>query len=447
VEIRYVKGCDNWQEPPALGPDMLLPFEETGQVLKVDFYNNPILEGEPVDQIFAPKADLWMWANSLPATHVTSRRFSLRANGRLKVEESGEYTLNMNNSATSRVYLDGKLINEHTTQPTSIADGWEPMRSSVNLVLESGKIYALQIDFSKDNDDPFALARVSLSRSFHTGEDNRIQRAVDLAKAADVAIIFAGMPVGFESEGADRPHMRLPGPQDELIQKVVQANPKTIVVLNAGSPVEMPWADQIPAIVEAYYPGQEGGHAVARVLLGEVNPSGKLTVTFPKRLEDTPAFINYPGGKQVNYGEGIFVGYRYYETKQVEPLFPFGHGLSYTTFEYSNLIVPAKVKSGETVEVSLIVMNTGSQQGKEVIQCYVADKVASLVRPPKELKAFAKVDLKPGETETVKFSLDMRSFAYYDPYAAKWTAEPGEFDILVGSSSQDIRLTAGLTLA
>ena len=234
----------------------------------------------------------------------------------MKVQESGEYTLNMNNSATCRVYLDGKLINEHTTQPTSIADGWEPMRSSAKLVLDGGKTYASQIDFMKDNDDPFAQARLSLSRTFQAGEDDRIERAVDLAKASDVAIIFAGMPVGFESEGADRPHMRLPGPQDELIQTVVQANPKTIVVLNAGSPVEMPWADQIPAIVEAYYPGQEGGHAVARMLLGEVNPSGKLTVTFPKRLEDTPAYINYPGGKQVDYGEGVFVGYRYYETKK-----------------------------------------------------------------------------------------------------------------------------------
>jgi beta-glucosidase len=447
VEIRYAKGCDNWEEPPALGPDMLLPLGETGQVLKVDFYNNANLEGEPVDQIFAPKAEMWMWANSLPAAHVTSRRFSFRANGRLKVDESGEYTLKMNNSATCRVHLDGKLVNEHTTQPTSIADDWEPMRSSVNLVLESGKAYDLQIDFMKDNDDPFTQTRLSLSRNFQAGEDDRIQRAVDLAKESDVAIIFAGMPVGFESEGADRPHMRLPGPQDELIHRVFQANPRTIVVLNAGSPVEMPWAEQIPAIVEAYYPGQEGGNAVARVLLGEVNPSGKLTVTFPKRLEDTPAYINYPGGKQVNYGEGIFVGYRYYDTKQVEPLFPFGYGLSYTTFEYSDLIIPSKVAAGETVEVSLIVKNTGKLQGKEVVQCYVTDKVSSLARPPKELKAFAKVDLKPGETKIVKFTLNMRSFAFYDPYAAKWIAEPGEFDILVGSSSQDIRLKAGLTLA
>ena len=447
VEIRYAKGCDNWHEPPALGPDMLLPFADTGQVLQVDFYNNTNLEGEVVDQINAPKAELWMWANSLPATHVTSKRFSLRAKGLLKVQESGEYTLNMSNSATCRVYLDGILVNEHTTQPTSIADGWDPMRSSTTLVLDNGKTYALQIDFMKDNDDPFAQARLSLSRNFKAGEDDRIQRAVDLAKTSDVAIIFAGMPVGFESEGADRPHMRLPGPQDELIQKVVQANPRTIVVLNAGSPVEMPWANQIPAIVEAYYPGQEGGNAVARVLLGEVNPSGKLTVTFPKRLEDTPAYINYPGGRQVNYGEGIFVGYRYYDTKLVEPLFPFGHGLSYTSFEYSDLIVPTNVSPGDTVKVSLIVKNTGSLQGKEVIQCYVADMVSSLARPPKELKAFAKIDLTPGETKIVEFDLDMRAFAFYDPYTAKWTAEPGEFKIMVGGSSQDIRLTAGLTLA
>ncbi len=446
VELRYEQGCDNWQEPPALGPRQLLPLNDAGQTLRVEFFNNPALEGEAVDVMYAPKAEVWLWANSLPATHITSRRFSLRATGRLRVEESGEYTLDMNNSATCRVYLDGRLIQEHTTQPTSIADGWDPMRSSTKLTLEAGRIYDLRIDFIKDTDDPFAQARLALSRTFQPGTDDRIARAVELARSSDVALIFAGMPTGFESEGSDRPHMRLPGPQDELIQKVFQANPRTIVVLNAGSPVEMPWVEQIPAILEAYYPGQEGGNAVARVLLGEVNPSGRLTVTFPKRLEDTPAYINYPGGREVMYGEGIFVGYRYYEAKKIEPLFPFGHGLSYTSFEYTGLQVPASAKAGEEVEISLTVKNTGAKAGKEVVQVYVTDVESSLARPPKELKAFAKVSLQPGESKTVRFTLDRRAFAFYDPYRAGWIVEPGDFEISAGSSSQDIRLKARITL-
>ena len=229
--------------------------------------------------------------------------------------------------------------------------------------------------------------------------------------------------------------------------QVVAANPRTVVVLNAGSPVEMPWADQVQAILEAYYPGQEGGHAVARILLGEVNPSGKLTVTFPQRLEDTPAYINYPGGKEVHYGEGIYVGYRYYDKKNLAPLFPFGHGLSFTTFGYSDLKVIGQKSIHDPLTVSLRVTNTGQVGGKEVVQVYVTDKESSLARPPKELKAFAKVNLQPGESKTVAFTLDFRSFAFYDPRKANWVAEAGDFEILVGSSSRDIRLSETITLS
>jgi len=184
------------------------------------------------------------------------------------------------------------------------------------------------------------------------------------------------------------------------------------------------------------------------VLLGKINPSGKLPVSFPVRLEDSPAFINasYPGCREVNYGEGIFVGYRYYDKKDVAPLFPFGHGLSYTTFAYSNLKVAKKVKAGEKVKVSLTVKNTGKVAGKEVVQLYVGDPKSSLPRPPKELKGFAKVALKPGQSETVTFTLDERSLAYYDPHMRAWVAEPGEFEVLAGASSRDIRLKAKFTL-
>ncbi len=254
------------------------------------------------------------------------------------------------------------------------------------------------------------------------------------------------MPEGFESEGSDRPDMRLPGAQDRLIDAVVRANPRTVVVLNSGSPVEMPWAEKVPAIVCAYYPGQEGGHAVSRVLLGEVNPSGKLTVTFPYRLEDTPAYINYPGGKEVHYGEGIFVGYRYYDRKAIDPLFPFGHGLSYSEFEYSNIQLKPQALRDEPQEVSFTLKNTSTTAGQEVVQLYVSDTQASLVRPDKELKDFVKVALNPGEEKIVRFTLAERAFAFYDPYKAAWVVEPGEFVIMLGSSSRDIRLQTTVTL-
>ena len=240
--------------------------------------------------------------------------------------------------------------------------------------------------------------------------------------------------------------IHVPGAQDDLIRAVAAANPNTVVVLNAGSPVEMPWADDVAAIVLAYYPGQEGGNAVARILTGAVNPSGKLTETFPKRYEDNPAFINSPGTMEVLYGEGIFVGYRYYDKKDVEPLFPFGHGLSYTTFAYSDVQVPDVVKAGAPVHVAVTVTNTGTVAGQEVVQLYVGDPVSSLVRPPKELKGFQKVSLEPGEGAVVEFTLDERALSFYDPYRSQWVAEPGAFEVLFGSSSRDIRLAGTFVL-
>ncbi|MCJ7738201.1 MAG: fibronectin type III-like domain-contianing protein, partial [Anaerolineae bacterium] len=206
-----------------------------------------------------------------------------------------------------------------------------------------------------------------------------------------------------------------------------------------GAPVTMPWIERVAAVVEAYYPGQEGGNAVANVLTGAVNPSGKLPVSFPKRLTDTAAYLNYPGKKTVHYGEGVFVGYRYHDAKDIEPLFPFGHGLSYTSFEYSNLRVPSTAIPGEPVTVTVGVKNVGDRAGREVVQLYVSDVAASVQRPEKELKGFEKVSLEPGETVDVSFVLDERSLAFYDPDQKAWVAEAGEFVVLVGSSSRDIR--------
>ena len=230
---------------------------------------------------------------------------------------------------------------------------------------------------------------------------------------------------------------------------MVAANPNTIVVLNTGAPVTMDWLDRVPAVVQAWYAGQEAGNAIADVLFGDVNPSGKLPTTFPRRLHDNPAYINYPGENgRVYYGEGLFVGYRYYDKKDIEPLFPFGHGLSYTSFSYSNLVLGAAgYRPGDEIQVRVDVHNTGDRAGQEIVQLYVRDLECSLVRPEKELKAFAKVELAPGETRTVSFSLGEEALSFYDPgpegdlARGAWRSEAGEFEILVGSSAQDIRLT------
>jgi beta-glucosidase len=243
--------------------------------------------------------------------------------------------------------------------------------------------------------------------------------------------------------------MKLPFGQDELIRRVMQANPHTVVVLVSGSPVEMgQWIDQAPAVVEAWYGGMEGGNALARVLFGDVNPSGKLPCTFPKRLEDSPAAAMhaYPGvNKQVHYVEGLMVGYRYYDTKNVEPLFPFGHGLSYTQFEYSNAkVTPGADHTIATVECE--VKNTGARDGAEVVQLYVHQENPALPRPDKELKGFRKIMLKAGETKTVQIPLDRSAFAYYDPSKPGWVAEKGNYTFLLGSSSRDIRAKSNFSL-
>ncbi|MHB8105643.1 MAG: glycoside hydrolase family 3 C-terminal domain-containing protein, partial [Dehalococcoidales bacterium] len=275
-----------------------------------------------------------------------------------------------------------------------------------------------------------------------------LQHAVKAAADADVAIVFVGLNEKQESEGADRKDMDLPPEQNELIKKVAAANANTIVVLNNGSPLAMPWLNKVPAVVEAFFPGQECGNAIASVLFGLVNPSGKLPDTFPHRLEDNPAFPNYPGANdKVVYGEGIFVGYRHYDAKKVEPMFPFGYGLSYTSFEYSGLKVnPAKARAGDKIKVSIDVTNTGKVAGKEVVQVYVSDIASSVPRPPKELKAFKKVALSPGEKKKVEFTLTKEAFAFYDVKNKDWVAEPGDFEILVGSSSRDIRARGKVTL-
>ena len=280
-------------------------------------------------------------------------------------------------------------------------------------------------------------------------DQSLIDAAVNNARSTDVALLYLALPASKESEGYDRPDLDLTSQQVALIKAVTSVQPKTVVILNSGAPVVMSeWINDTAAVFEAWMMGQAGGGAIADVLYGKVNPSGKLAETFPIKLADTSAHINFPGGNgQVRYGEGIFIGYRYYDAKEAPVQFPFGYGMSYTTFAYKNpKVSAASFKDVDGLTISVDVTNTGKVAGKEVVQVYVHDHKSRLVRPPKELKGFAKVELQPGETKTVTVALDFRAFAYYHPVYQQWITEDGEFDILIGASVNDIRCTQTVTL-
>ncbi|MDR1948555.1 MAG: glycoside hydrolase family 3 C-terminal domain-containing protein [Spirochaetaceae bacterium] len=288
--------------------------------------------------------------------------------------------------------------------------------------------------------------KVVYAKGFYADRDAEdktlFANAVEAARGADAAVIFAGLPESFESEGYDREHMALPACQNKLIQAVTAVQPNTVVVLHNGSPVEMPWADSAAAILELYLGGQGIGEAAVRLLFGDANPSGRLAETFPLKLEDNPSYLNFPGNKrEVVYAEGIFVGYRYYDTKRMAVAYPFGHGLSYTTFLYDKLTVdkPA-IRAGESLKVTVDVTNTGGRAGKEVVQLYVRDK-GTPGRPDRELKGFVKLSLKEGETKTAEFVLDDRAFSWYNTDIGGWYITGGSYEIIIGRSSRDTVLS------
>lgn len=307
--------------------------------------------------------------------------------------------------------------------PTKIDDAVEEISKLVegraNILYAEG--------YKLDTDDP---------------DEKLIEEAKEIAKKGDIVVIFAGLPERYESEGYDRLHMKMPKSHNVLIEEIAKVNSNLVVVLSNGSPVEMPWVEKPKAILETYLGGQAWGGAVADVLFGVVNPSGKLAETFPKKLSDNPSYLFFPGeGDRVEYREGIFVGYRYYDKKEMEVLFPFGYGLSYTTFEYSDLRLAKKeITDQEVLKVRVRVKNTGKVKGKEIIQLYVKDVKSSVIRPEKELKGFVKIELAPGEEKEVEFELDKRAFAYYNVDIKDWYVETGEFEILIGKSSRDIVL-------
>lgn len=295
---------------------------------------------------------------------------------------------------------------------------------------------------------------VSYAQGFHideeTTDETLLQEAITLAKESDVAVIFAGLPDSFESEGFDRTHLNMPANQNELIARISEVQPNVVVVLHSGSPIAMPWLDKVAGVLQMYLAGQASGGAAVNLLFGDATPCGKLAETFPLHLEDNPSYLNFPGNREkVCYQEGVFIGYRYYDKKKMDVLFPFGYGLSYTDFTYSNMKVTVNgknaadvdvIKETDEIVVSADITNTGNCDGAEIVQLYIKNPVVYEIRPEKELRDFAKVFLKAGETKTVTFTLNARAFSYYETRIHDWYAESGDYEILFASSSRDIRL-------
>lgn len=311
----------------------------------------------------------------------------------------------------------------------------------------SSHINSFRVDSALDAAKNSGLKGITYAPGYEadgaTTSPELLQAALKAAKEAKAAVIFAGLPDSYESEGYDRTTLDLPACQNELIEKVCEVQPNTVVVLHNGSAVSMPWIEKTASVLEMYLGGQAVGTAEIRLLFGEANPSGKLAETFPLRLEDTPAYLNFPGSEnEVNYGEGVYVGYRWYDARKMQVLFPFGHGLSYTTFALSNLeLSSGEINDTDTLTVSVTVKNTGKVAGKETVQLYVAPpEDQKSFRPVRELKGFQKVSLKPGEEKTISFSLNKRSFAYYETRIPGWYTGDGEYEISVGTSSRDLPL-------
>jgi beta-glucosidase len=322
--------------------------------------------------------------------------------------------------------------------------GTKVMRRIAAVDLAAGQGYPIVIDYVRPEETGhLAWEYVGVGLRQPRGS---VAEAAALAAGCDGAIVVIGAASLTEAEGYDRESLELPGDQNALVEAVLAANPKTIIVLVGGAPYAMPWIDHAPAVVVAWLGGEEGPDATARILFGEASPSGRLPVSFPRRLEDTPAHGWYPGGAEVTYGEGLFVGYRHYDRAAEPPLFPFGHGLTYSRFAYEDPMVPETATAGASVTVSFTLRNVGEREAKETAQLYVRPRGPSVERPVKELKGFAKVALAPGESRRVTVTLDARAFAFWDPALGARNAEPGAYDILVGGSAADIELQATVRL-
>jgi beta-glucosidase len=412
VTVVHEAGCDNRRSTPVLGEAGAVgPDGEPG--LAVDWFAGPDLAGDPVHHRQTPTLDLFGLEPPVPG--LGDAGWSFRAHTTYTPTESGAHVFTLVQAGRGRVIVDGTTVLDGVTRrlPRGTAYfGLGSVEIEAPVDLEAGVPVEVVVEFSTAR--PAGALRIGLRPP---ASDGMLERAVDAAAEADAVVLVVGTTGEWESEGDDRPSMDLPGRQDELIRRVLAANPDTVVVLNAASPVTMGWADDARAVLHVSLGGQEMASGLADVLLGDAEPAGRLPTTIPVRLEHNPSYGNFPGENgHVRYGEGVLVGYRWYEARHLPVRFPFGHGGSYTTFSWGDPEASAAtVTAGDPLTLRVAVTNTGERRGAEVVQCYVAPPPGRVVRPPKELAGFAKVWLDPGETATVELQLDERAFAYWDP--------------------------------
>lgn len=425
VEVAHERGCFSFKRTPVLEHPVLR------DPLQVRYYAGRERAGDPVYEEHSARG---LFTFIGPVGHGVPNEFSLEVRGTIVAPETGDWTFTLVQVGRAKLSVDGEVVVDNW-KPTGRSDafmGYGSAEAAGTIMLVAGEPHTLVVEFVP----PRGLGGLEIGCRPPAPPD-LMERAVALSRRADAVVCVVGTDNDWETEGNDRESMALPPPQDDLVRAIAAANPSTVVVVNAASPIEMPWSDDVAAIIQAWFPGEEWGNALADVLSGDLSPSGKLPTTVPVRLEDTPAFTNYPGERgQVRYGEGLFVGYRWYDARSIEPRYCFGHGLSYTTFELG-----APTWDGDALHVR--VTNTGAVRGAETVQCYVRDIEASVARPRQELKAFVKVWLEPGASEELTLLLDERAFAFWDVAAHAWTVEPGEFELRIGTSSRAIahRLT------
>ncbi|GME22345.1 Periplasmic beta-glucosidase precursor [Neofusicoccum parvum] len=446
-ELLYSQGCDTAKWLPLASPFCTTADGQQGVTL--EYYYHDRFEGAPASVQHKATTDLFLW-DSAPKAVLPA--YSFRVKTTITPKTSGTHTFSFSSVGPGKFFLDGELFIDNwdwIEEGEAMFDASEDVLKSVYL--EEGKPVQILVESTNEVRPAWKITPGKPTHVYggcRIGYEeeprvNLLQEAVDAAKEADAAVVFVGLDAEWESEGYDRQTMDLPknGSQDRLVEAVLAANPNTIVVNQSGTPVTMPWADKAPAILQAWYQGQEAGNALADVLLGRQSPGGKLPTTFPKRLSDNPAYHNWPGeNAKVVYGEGIFIGYRHYDRCGIEALFPFGHGLTYTTFEYGEATISDRTLAEDgAVKVNVPVTNTGGFAAAEIVQGYVKDVKSRLPRPEKELQAFGKVFLQPGETQSVELAFDKYSVGYYDTSLEAYIAEEGRFEVFIGSSSADIR--------
>ncbi|WP_419924214.1 glycoside hydrolase family 3 C-terminal domain-containing protein [Candidatus Poriferisocius sp.] len=400
--------------------------------VQFELYDGIGFEGEPFETLNRPLPfNAWIgdnWPKDCDA-------MSVRLEFTVTPEHSGRHRLCALGFAHARLFVDDQLVADNHIDRFSASLGLHGGHGYLDL--EAGHPYRIRLDHVPPEGSMWvSIVDVGVELA-DVSRGEALANAATLAAQADTAVVVVGSSSEWESEGGDRDSIELPNNQDELVERVLDANPNTVVVLNCGAPMTLPWLDRAAAVLLAWYPGQEAGEAIADVLVGDVEPGGRMPTSWAWREQDIPSYLNYPGeAGVVHYGEGIFVGYRWYDARGIEPMIPFGHGGSYTTFEWGP---PEASGEGTEVTVSVPVTNTGHRPGSEVVQVYVAPPAGGVPRPPKELAGFAKLTLDPGETATAAITLKERSFARWDPQDHRWAVDPGQYQLVVAASAADIR--------